>query len=82
MNKLVRLVPLAGLVYLILEVAGNGSIGAFPDENTPLVKLETFYRPITQGSSGAASSSPGQHPSWRCSRSRSGHGSAAAICTR
>lgn len=44
MNKLVRLVPLAGLVYLILEVAGNGSIGAFPDENTPLVKLETFYR--------------------------------------
>lgn len=44
MNKLVRLVPLAGLVYLVLEVAGNGSIGAFPDENTPIGKLETFYQ--------------------------------------
>lgn len=43
MNKLVRLVPLAGVVYLVLEVVGNGSIGAFPDENTPIAKLESFY---------------------------------------
>ncbi len=44
MNKLVRLIPLAGLVYLVLELAGNGSIGSFPDENTPIGKLETFYQ--------------------------------------
>jgi hypothetical protein len=44
MNKLVRLVPLAGVVYLVLEVAGNGSIGSFPDEKTPIAKLQTFYR--------------------------------------
>src|SRR5579885_2692203 len=44
MNKLVRLIPLAGLVYLVLELAGNGSIGSFPDENTPSGKLETFYQ--------------------------------------
>ena len=44
MNKLVRLIPLAGLVYLVLELAGNGSIGSFPDENAPSGKLETFYQ--------------------------------------
>jgi len=43
MNRLVRIVPLAGVVYLVLEVAGNGSIGNFPDSDTPLAKLIPFY---------------------------------------
>ena len=37
MNRLVRIVPLAGVAYLALEVAGNGSIGNFPDSNAPNV---------------------------------------------
>lgn len=43
MNRLVRIVPLAGLAYLVLEVAGNGSIGSFPDSDTPAAKLIPFY---------------------------------------
>jgi len=43
MNRLVRLVPLAGAAYLVLEVAGNGSIGSFPDSDTSTAKLIPFY---------------------------------------
>jgi len=43
MNKLIRIVPLAGVAYALLAVIGNGTIGAFPDENTTVAKLETFY---------------------------------------
>lgn len=43
MNRLLRLVPLAGAAYLVLEVAGNGSIGDFPDSNTSIGKLIPFY---------------------------------------
>jgi len=43
MNRLVRLVPLAGVAYLVLEIAGNGSIGNFPDSDTSIAKLIPFY---------------------------------------
>lgn len=43
MNRLVRILPLAGVAYLVLEIAGNGSIGDFPDADTPLAKLIPFY---------------------------------------
>jgi hypothetical protein len=43
MNRLVRIVPLTGVAYLVLEIAGNGSIGNFPDSNTPIAKLIPFY---------------------------------------
>jgi hypothetical protein len=43
MNRLVRIVPLAGVAYLVLEIAGNGSIGSFPDSNTSIAKLLPFY---------------------------------------
>ena len=43
MNRLVRIVPLAGVAYFALEVAGNGSIGNFPDSDTPIAKLIPFY---------------------------------------
>jgi hypothetical protein len=43
MNRLVRIVPLAGVVYFVLEVAGNGSIGSFPDSDTAIAKLVPFY---------------------------------------
>lgn len=43
MNRLVRIVPLAGVAYLVLEVAGNGSIGNFPDSDTSTAKLIPFY---------------------------------------
>ena len=42
-NLLMRLVPLAGTAYFALEVAGNGSIGKFPEADTPLAKLLPFY---------------------------------------
>jgi hypothetical protein len=43
MHRLVRILPLAGVAYLVLEIAGNGSIGDFPDSNTPIAKLVPFY---------------------------------------
>jgi hypothetical protein len=43
MNRLVRILPLAGVAYLVLEIAGNGSIGDFPDADTPIAKLIPFY---------------------------------------
>jgi hypothetical protein len=43
MNRLVRILPLAGVAYLALEIAGNGSIGDFPDSDTPIAKLVPFY---------------------------------------
>lgn len=42
-SRITRLIPLAGLVYLVLEVAGNGSIGNFPEADTPIAKLLPFY---------------------------------------
>jgi hypothetical protein len=42
-NLLMRLVPLAGAAYFGLEVAGNGSIGKFPEATTPIAKLLPFY---------------------------------------
>lgn len=35
----VRLAALAGLVFAVLTVAGNGSIGNFPDGDSPLAKI-------------------------------------------
>jgi hypothetical protein len=43
MHRLVRILPLAGVAYLVLEIAGNGSIGDFPDSDTPVAKLIPFY---------------------------------------
>jgi hypothetical protein len=43
MHRLVRILPLAGVAYLVLEIAGNGSIGDFPGADTPLAKLVPFY---------------------------------------
>lgn len=42
-TRLVRLAPLAGIVFALLTVAGNGSIGDFPDGDTPLAKLLPYY---------------------------------------
>ena len=42
-TRFVRLVPLAGIAYLVLEVAGNGSIGSFPDGDATIGKLLPFY---------------------------------------
>ncbi len=38
-SRLIRLVPLAGVVFAVLEVAGNLSIGKFPDGDSPIAKL-------------------------------------------
>lgn len=43
MTRLTKIVPLAGVAYLVLEVAGNGSIGSFPDSDTTVGKLIPFY---------------------------------------
>ena len=43
MNRLVRIAPLAGVAYFVLEIAGNGSIGDFPDSDTAIAKLIPFY---------------------------------------
>lgn len=39
----VRLVPLAGVVFAALIVAGDLTIGKFPDTNTSISKLTSFY---------------------------------------
>lgn len=38
-----RFVPLAGLLFVGLSVAGNLTIGPFPEGNTPLAQLTAFY---------------------------------------
>lgn len=42
-ERLLRLVPLAGVVFAALSVLGNLSIGNFPDSETPIAKLIPFY---------------------------------------
>lgn len=42
-DRLVRFLPLAGAVYAIGSIAGNLTIGDFPDEDTPVGKLTHFY---------------------------------------
>jgi hypothetical protein len=40
---LIRWLPLAGAAYALLTVAGDLVVDAFPDENTPLGKLTSYY---------------------------------------
>ncbi len=42
-DRLVRFLPLAGAVYAVGSMAGNLTIGDFPDENTSTGKLTHFY---------------------------------------
>ena len=42
-SRLGRFIPLAGLLFVALEIAGDFVIGPFPDSNTPTSKLVTFY---------------------------------------
>ena len=42
-SRLMRLLPLAGVVFAVLSIAGNGSIGDFPDADTPIAKLTPYY---------------------------------------
>jgi hypothetical protein len=42
-TKLVRFLPLAGVAFAVLSIAGNGSIGDFPDSDTPIAKLAPYY---------------------------------------
>jgi len=50
---LVRLIPLAGIVYAALEVIGNLSIGDFPDGDSPIAKIiandSTHHAGIARG---------------------------------
>jgi hypothetical protein len=41
--RLSRLAPLAGLGYAVLMVAGDLTIGKFPDSGTPVSELTSFY---------------------------------------
>ena len=41
---LARVLPLAGVLYALLTMAGYLTIGAFPDASTPSSELATFYR--------------------------------------
>jgi len=41
--RLTRILPLAGVVFAVLAMAGNLSIDAFPDTDTPVGKLTTYY---------------------------------------
>lgn len=42
-SPLLRWLPLAGAAYAVLMVAGDLVVDAFPDENTPLAKLTSYY---------------------------------------
>jgi len=41
--RLTRLLPLTGIVFAVLAMAGNLTIGDFPDIDTPVVKLTSYY---------------------------------------
>ena len=41
---LTRMLPLAGVLYALLTMAGYLMIGEFPDASTPTSELTTFYR--------------------------------------
>jgi hypothetical protein len=41
--KLIRILSLAGLAYAALQVAGDLTIGPFPDGNTSTASLSTYY---------------------------------------
>jgi len=40
---MLRWLPLAGAVYAVLQIAGDLVIDKFPDEDTPLGRLTTYY---------------------------------------
>jgi hypothetical protein len=42
-NRLVRLVPLAGVVFAVLTLAGYFTIGPFPDSDASASELTSFY---------------------------------------
>ena len=42
-NRLARLVPLAGVVFAVLTVAGYLTIGPFPDSGASVSELTSFY---------------------------------------
>jgi hypothetical protein len=42
-NRLARLVPLAGVVFAVLTVAGYLTIGPFPDTDASISELTSFY---------------------------------------
>jgi hypothetical protein len=42
-NRLARLVPLAGVVFAVLTLAGYFAIGPFPDSDASISKLTSFY---------------------------------------
>src|SRR4051812_17368188 len=41
--RLTRMLPLAGVVFAVVAMAGNFTIGDFPDTDTPISKLTTYY---------------------------------------
>ncbi|MDQ1603712.1 MAG: hypothetical protein QOE01_1557 [Actinomycetota bacterium] len=42
--RITRLMPLAGVAFAVLSIAGNLTIGPFPDESTSPGRLAEFYR--------------------------------------
>jgi hypothetical protein len=43
MARLTRLLPLTGVIFAVLAVAGNLTIDAFPDSDTPVGKVTAYY---------------------------------------
>jgi len=42
-DRVTRMLPLTGVVFAVLAMAGNLTIGDFPDTDTPLTKLTSYY---------------------------------------
>ena len=43
LSPLARWLPLTGAAYAVLTIVGDLVVDAFPDENTPLAKLTSYY---------------------------------------
>jgi hypothetical protein len=43
-TTLARFVPLAGVAYAVLTMAGNLAIGEFPDASSPVAELSRYYQ--------------------------------------
>jgi hypothetical protein len=42
-DRVTRVLPLSGVVFAVLAMAGNLTIGDFPDPDTPISKLTAYY---------------------------------------
>jgi hypothetical protein len=81
--RLARLVPLAGVGFAVLTIAGYLTIGPFPDTDASVSELTSFYAAHHgQVAAGGQLLGLAARSSLPCSASPCGRGSVPPTCTR